>query len=56
MLNCRRKMTKDLLERDQQKLSNPERKDWGENECSFRNLWDNIKRSNRLSGVPKGRE
>lgn len=28
MLNSRRKMTKDLLERDQQKLSNPERKDW----------------------------
>lgn len=30
MLNSRRKMTKDLLERDQQKLPNPERKDWGE--------------------------
>lgn len=28
MLNSRKKMTKDLLERDQQKLSNPERKDW----------------------------
>ena len=30
MLNSRRKMTKDLLERDQQKLPNTERKDWGE--------------------------